>query len=328
MFRKIPSNIKDSIVGCLEGALEGNIVSNKLSITQSLEINELLKHCENSLRVISYNMLFNLNEDQREKVHRWKKRISRIAKLIDHIRPDIMGTQELLGDQIEDLNKYIGNRYGYFGRYSSQGVEAGMDNGIFYLKERLKLLESRVIFSSSTPEVPSVDPFGEQSFIVVAKFLDKDSGKEFLVINTHLAFYSADSREYAANFIANFISQIDGREAVILTGDFNTFPFRPDMLNLPFYDGDLINKIITKHDMEDSIYAAKLGHIGPLSTFTCKDSDVDIKPFSGTGTPGVILDHIYINDKVNVLVHAIESARIGGYFPSDHMPVIIDVTIN
>jgi endonuclease/exonuclease/phosphatase family metal-dependent hydrolase len=39
----------------------------------------------------------------------------------------------------------------------------------------------------------------------------------------------------------------------------------------------------------------------------------------------VILDHIYVAGAVEVLLHAVEPARVDGHFPSDHMPLIADL---
>ena len=55
---------------------------------------------------------------------------------------------------------------------------------------------------------------------------------------------------------------------------------------------------------------------------------IAVSRFKGTGTPGIILDYIYVSKKITVLTHAVELGTVDGHFPSDHMPVLIDFLIN
>lgn len=112
---------------------------------------------------------------------------------------------------------------------------------------------------------------------------------------------------------------------VLLTCDLNTFPNRLDLNRLPYYDGDYIHRLLTKNVFRDSFEVSLLGHLGPISTFT--NAPEDGIPFQGFGTPGVFLDRIYVSKEIIVLIHAVQSGTVNGYFPSDHMPVIIDYLI-
>lgn len=109
-------------------------------------------------------------------------------------------------------------------------------------------------------------------------------------------------------------------------GDLNTFPNRIDLDRLPFLDGDYIHRILTQTILHDARDVSLLGHLGPISTFT--NNPPDIQKFQGTGTPGVFLDHIYVSKEITVLIHATQPVTVGGGYPSDHMPVFIDFTLN
>ncbi|MBT3393582.1 MAG: hypothetical protein HN411_00535 [Waddliaceae bacterium] len=326
-IRKKRVSVEGSIMPQFERVQKGNVPIGKLTRTQLDEINRMIIHKDEKLRVITYNMLFNICEDTLDKAHHWKKRYHRVAKIVDVINPDIIGSQEIFQGQADDLMALIGDTYAFYGRDSHDGLNEGMVNGVFYKKSRYDLLEGKVIFISKTPDIPSRDPYDQMQFLTVCKFRDIKTKKILVIINTHLAFYSTDSREYSAHFISDFIESFPHEEPIILTGDFNSFPFRPDIESLPFYDGDLIDRIITRKTMKDAMKVAKFGHVGPISTFTSEEKDKTVIPFRGIGTPGVILDHIYINNKVEVIAHAVEPAKVGGHFPSDHMPVIADVYI-
>ena len=69
-----------------------------------------------------------------------------------------------------------------------------------------------------------------------------------------------------------------------------------------------------------------MGHLGPIVTFT--NSPENGVPFKGTGTPGIFLDHILVSKGLSVLIHAVQPGTVGGYFPSDHMPVLIDFVVD
>ncbi|MCE5293163.1 MAG: hypothetical protein LLF94_00930, partial [Chlamydiales bacterium] len=117
------------------------------------------------------------------------------------------------------------------------------------------------------------------------------------------------------------VEKLARKMAVVFMGDLNTFPNRPDK-TFPFLDGDTIDNILTKNTLKDSIDTSRVGHVGPIGTFT--NQDPSILPFEGTGTPGVFLDHIYVSDRIVVLLHAVQPATVDGHFPSDHQPVLID----
>lgn len=154
---------------------------------------------------------------------------------------------------------------------------------------------------------------------------DLKTGKVVYVFNTHMPLSNIEKREANAHKIAQVIEQFAEKRAVIFTGDLNTFPGRLDLKDLPFHDGDYIHRILSKGSLRNSQAESLLGHFGPLSTFT--DNGRDAKPFQGTGTPGIILDYIYVSKGITVLTHATEQGTVEGHFPSDHMPVLIDFLI-
>jgi endonuclease/exonuclease/phosphatase family metal-dependent hydrolase len=155
---------------------------------------------------------------------------------------------------------------------------------------------------------------------------DLKTDKTIYVFNTHMPLSNIEKREANAHKISQIIEPFAGQMAVIFTGDLNTFPGRLDLTDLPFYDGDYIHRILSKGSLKNSHYESLLGHFGPISTFT--NNSTDVKPFQGTGTPGIILDYIYVSEKITVLTHAVEQGTVDGHFPSDHMPVLIDFLIN
>lgn len=290
-----------------------NLTPQKYSQNQYLEICSVLNQREERLRLATYNVLFNLYDHNLEEINRWPQRLPRIVELINEMQPDIMGVQELYPDQLADLLPHLEHTFAFY----AKACKDGELNGFFYRKERFEVVDSQIWYMTSTPEIPSSET------LTMLQLKDLKTGKCFAIFNTHLAFSKINKREFQAQFIAKKISVYAKQMPVILTGDMNTFPQRLDLEKLPFYDGDYIQRIFTKKNLQEAREVSILGHLGPISTFSNADNN-DGTPFKGTGTPGVFLDHIYVSDGVQVIMHAVQPGTVEGHFPSDHLPVLID----
>lgn len=283
-----------------------NLPEKKFTKSQFKEISAALEKGEEKIRLVSYNMLFNLYDHNLGEENRWPNRLPRIVDLIATMRPDIINTQELYPSQVEDLLSLIDNEFEFF---TGQKDADGESYGILFRKDRFELLSDSIDYPLS-----------------MVKLRDLKTDKVIYVFNTHMPLSNIEKREANARTIAQTIEPFAQEHAVIFTGDLNTFATRLDLDKLPFYDGDHIHRILSQGSLKNAKFLALLGHFGPLSTFT--NSGTDIEPFQGTGTPGIILDYIYVSNKLTVLAHATEPATVEGHFPSDHMPVMIDFVVN
>lgn len=276
------------------------------------------------LRLMSYNMLLDWSEQHLEPIDKWKTRKYRMAEYLRFANPDIIGTQELRASQLEDVIAFLGDRYDYYGVGAQDGQKQGDIAAVFYRRDRIELVEGKTFYFSETPEQISESPFGAKNTFSYCLFNDKLTDQQFIVLNMHFAFANIERRYYEACKLRDFLIEKRIQLPILITGDFNTFPFR-QKLELPFYDGNMIVNTIEEAPVRDSQTRALFGHFGPISTTNFNDKTK--KPFSSTGTPGVILDHIFINDRVHVLAHGIDPAVVDGRFPSDHFPVIVDFLI-
>ena len=284
-----------------------------------------IEDLEQRLRVVSFNMLLNYSEAHLEPIDRWEMRKTRVMEYVLWAHPDVIGSQELQADQLDDLLSVIGNEYDFYGTGVDDGEKKGDIPAIFYRKDRVELIEGRTFYFSETPTIISKNPFGGKNTFTFCHFRDKKTGHEFLVLNTHLAFGNVDRRCYEACKLRDFLLETNFQLPLIITGDFNTFSFRQE-LDLPFYDGDKVVHTIENGGVADSPKLAIFGHFGPLSSTNF--SKETKKPFSCEGEPGIILDHIFVSEGINVVSHGIDAAQVDGHFPSDHFPVIADVIIN
>lgn len=298
--------VKNSIIPIMESfEMIENLPSKKFTQNQFNEISNALEKKDEKIRLVTYNMLFNLYDHDLEEENRWPNRLPRIVELIAEMKPDIINTQELYPTQVEDIVGLVENEFSFF---PGQTDEDGESYGIFYRTDRFELLSSQIDYPLS-----------------MVQLKDLKTDKIIHVFNTHMPLSNIEKRESNARKIAEIIEPFAEQTGVIFTGDLNTFPGRLDLTKLPFYDGDYIHRILSKGALKNSHERSLLGHFGPISTFT--NSSTDTKPFQGTGTPGIILDYIYISDKITVLTHAVEPGTVDGHFPSDHMPVLIDFLV-
>lgn len=315
------TSIENSIVPVIERFEQiENLDAKKYSTSQFAEIKDILSCQEEKLRFATYNTLGYQYERFLPAEYSWKQRLPRIIEMLNEMKPDVLCVQEVFPgtpDQQADLLQSLGDTYTFFAQPSDDGEL----NGIFYKKERFEMLESRVWFIT-----PEFDP-SAISTLTMVHLKDLMTDKTFAVFNVHLTFSNINKREYEVRFAIEQMKYYAKKTAVLFAGDMNLFPNRPDMGKLPFYDGDYIHRLLTRRLFKDSKEVSLLGHVGPISTFTNASED-DVAPFKGLGTPGVMLDHIYVTPDVQVMIHAVQPATVGGKFPSDHMPVIIDFVID
>lgn len=301
-------------------------IAGKMNSDQASHVDEVVQAIDGTLRVMSFNMLFNKPWAEKDlaRENRWIKRGPRVIEYLKMALPDVIGSQELQKDQIDMLMDKLGCFYAYYG-VGTDGQDQGDIAAIFYRKDRLELLEGSTFFYSATPCVPSKGPFRSRNTFTVCRFADLKTGQECVMINTHLAYGNIERRLYEARLLRDFVQGLDPCLPVIVTGDFNTFPNRPD-LELPFYDGIAIMRVIEEGCLEDALERAVLGHVGPISSTNF--SSEKRRAFENEGSAGVILDHIFVNDEVEVVRHGIDPAQVNGHYPSDHFPVIADVLMH
>lgn len=174
--------------------------------------------------------------------------------------------------------------------------------GIFYRRDRLKIVEQGQFWLSATPEKPGSMSWGIDLPRMVnwAVFETRD-GRRFRFYDTHFPHRDEDegAREQAARLLATRIAAGAEDLPVILTGDFNTV------------DSSAAHRVLTE-SLADA-WLSRPDRQGPAFTF---------HDFTGKGdrridwilTRGFTVEHI-----ATVAVHR------GAVYPSDHYPVVARV---
>ncbi len=199
----------------------------KVNAQQIEKMHSISRSYGNKLRVMSFNMLFNLPKPELEldPENRWENRKGRLIEYLQEANADLIGSQELQQDQLDEVMDTLGDMYDYYG--DSAGGMAGAEIlAVFYRKDRLKLLEAETYYYSETPCVVSENPLGYKNAVTFCRFCDLKTNKNFAILNTHLAFAPVEERHYEACLLRYFINTLDINTPLFVVGDYNTFPFR------------------------------------------------------------------------------------------------------
>ncbi len=94
---------------------------------------------------------------------------------------------------------------------------------------------------------------------------------------------------------------------MIITGDLNATP-----------SSDAYRTIITNTAFKDAQSITETAHCGPAGTFST---------FSISSKMGNRIDYIFVTSKFKVWQHGALTDSNNGFYPSDHLPVLTEVTI-
>lgn len=227
----------------------------------------------------------------------WEKRRTLTIATIRAEAPDLIGTQELFQRQGDDIVAALPD-YAWFGtdRYGGHKDE---HMGIFYRRDRLKIVEQGQFWLSDTPEVPGSISWGHPLPRMVnwATFETRD-GHRFRFYDTHFPYRDEDddARTHAARLLAARIAAGPADLPVIVTGDFNTTADKPAHAILT---GALADAWLARPD-----------HRGPDFTF---------HGFTGRGDRRI--DWILTRGVGVESIRTVDTHH-GARYPSDHFPVV------
>jgi endonuclease/exonuclease/phosphatase family metal-dependent hydrolase len=265
-----------------------------------------------SIRVMSFNIRYNNPADGE---NAWPNRKDMVASMIQFYETDLVGIQEALKEQMDDLAKLLPN-YEWLGVGRDDGKKAGEYSAILYRQDRLADLQHGTFWLAETPEIAGSMGWDAACVRIVtwAKFQDLKTGKAFYHFNTHFDHIGEKARHESAKLLLQKIGEITKGEPVIVTGDFNAT------------ENSLAYEMLTKGGIDDNpqslsrplIDAKNVSthaHHGPNWTFHGFETAVD-RPR---------IDYIFISKNVQVERHGVLSDRWNGRYPSDHLPVLAEL---
>jgi endonuclease/exonuclease/phosphatase family metal-dependent hydrolase len=259
-----------------------------------------------AVRVMSYNIRY-ANASDGENV--WEKRRDFLAETIRAFDPDLLGTQETLARQRDDLAARL-DGYAIFAAGRDDGREAGEMMALFYRKARFEKLDGGHFWLSETP-----DRAGSKSWdsslprmVTWVKLRDRTDpeARPIAFFNTHFDHRGPKARIESARLLRTKIEELGEGCRVVLTGDFNSRDGSEPYRTL-FGDGDPQARIL--RDTYRVTHPTRAGDEGTTTGFKAGIS------------PGGRIDWIGCSTDWEVKEAAIVRAARDGRTPSDHHAV-------
>ncbi|KAI0036488.1 mannose-6-phosphatase [Vararia minispora EC-137] len=272
----------------------------------------------------------------------WSTRRIRVYQRIIGEDVDMIGFQEALERQYDDMHELLGDNWGCVGVGRDDGAVSGEFSPIYWKKSIFTLLSNDTFWLSETPfdAGSKYTNAGSVRIATAAHFLLNASGKRFTYINTHLDDQSDKQRQYGASLILwRARSEASRGSTVIVSGDFNsptvgneagayriiTGQISPLAVNQTFQEAYAVHgrgvvdfKMLDLRTQLPSISVA-----GNWATYTGFNGPEDTREYSQ-------IDFIFggNNGGWNPILHKIETQLTDdGVLASDHRPVIADLQI-
>ena len=250
------------------------------------------------MKIMSFNVLCG-GQGQKE----WPMRTPLVVRTIYKQDPDTFGVQEAHIGWMRVLTSCL-PAYDYVGVGRDDGKEAGEFSAVFYKRDKYDLLDSGSFWLSETPDKPGKG--WDAACIRIcswAKLREKDSGKTFVHLNTHLDHRGAVAMQKGAELVAERGSAIGAGCPAFFTGDFNVTPQSAPC------------KAVLAQGFADCRDAAPDG-----------DKGVTFHNFDPQNYKGEVIDYVFVKGDVTVNKFEVIRDVVDGALPSDHYPVCADVT--
>jgi endonuclease/exonuclease/phosphatase family metal-dependent hydrolase len=243
----------------------------------------------------------------------WANRVGRVAAAIKQHRPLVFGTQEGHLSMLQDLEPHLPG-YAWLGEGREVG-RSGEHCAIFYRKDELEAVEQGQFWLSEQPDEPGSKGWDTMCprICTWARFRHVQAPhRQFVFFNTHLDHKGQEARRRGIAMVWRAIRK--ERDAsglpILLSGDFNS---QPQSEVVRFMRGQLTLEGETMA-MTDaySVYPEPIGRTS--------------HPFSGDAE-GNPIDYIFTTPDIVIRSVIIDRGQYEGGYPSDHYPVIAEVTL-
>lgn len=265
---------------------------------------------EGMARVMTYNVRYASPNDG-ENV--WQNRRDPVATAIRFHRPDVIGLQEALHDQLDDLQERLPDFEWLEAGRPEEGT-AGEYVPIGYRRDRFACEDEGFFWLSETLETPGRGWDASLPRLVRhAQLRDRQTGIEFVHFNTHFDHRGEVARTESATLLRDRIDSLAPAAPLVVTGDFNcresTEPHRI------LTDGAVASH---RRSLTDTHRISRYPHHGPSTSMT------DFQDL----VPDKKIDYVLVSDGVEVINHgSCSDTYDNGRYPSDHLPVIADVSL-
>ena len=256
------------------------------------------------LNVMSFNIRF---DNPADGFDNWKFRARHVAAMFKEHQVDAGGLQEVKHHQLVWLQQAL-PEYQFVGVGRDDGKEKGEYAPVFFRKSEFDLLKTQTIWLSEMPEVVGSKGWDAAlpRIATLSVLRHKKSDTKVLLGNTHYDHRGVEARKKSAAVIHEYLAKLRkefGTPVVLLTGDFNCLPG-----SAPFKAVEVANDLVDAYKLADQ-------RVGPDSTWS---------GFRAV-EPGRRIDYVFTRKGTSVRKHVIDDKQVNGRFPSDHLPVIVQI---
>lgn len=260
------------------------------------------------VKIMSFNIRYGTANDGENS---WENRKEYVMQVIAEEDPDIIGLQEALRFQIDEIRIRF-PQYEETGRARDDGREKGEYSAILYKSDQFILKEGQTFWFSKNPgQIGSMDWGNNIPRICTSAYLEgKRSTYSLNVFNVHLDHASQNSREKSVELLLRKISNLENTAPVVITGDFNAGENNSSIVKIKDYKG---KNGKTFKDTFREIHP-EMKNVGTFNEFKGVDSNDKI-------------DFIFVSDGTGILDAGIIKKSFEGKYPSDHFPVTAKISL-
>lgn len=246
----------------------------------------------------------------------WANRKAQLFALVRAKDPDIIGFQEVLIAQHEEMKTNL-TAYATVGVGRDDGKTRGEMSPVYFRAARFRADTSGTFWFSDTPEIPGSKSWGNSITRICtwARLVDKVTGRGWYFFNVHLDHESQPSREKSVLLLLERIGAVrNPSEPVFVAGDFNVGENDPV---IRFIKGrQSLGGKTNPMPMVDSFRS-----IDSTSTAVATWHD-----FTGDAA-GDKIDFVFLQPRIRTVAAAIVRDNLAGKYPSDHFPVTASVIV-
>jgi len=254
----------------------------------------------NELKVLTCNIRVDLPEDA-QVGNGWGARKEACIHIIKKQKADVIGFQEVLVNQFQDLKDGLTSYFGIgfdgpeMDKFK-EGYHGIAKNPIFFSKNRFELLTAGGYWLSDTPLIAGSISWesGRARNAFWVRLRDKISGKQFRVINLHLDHVKDEAKLEQIKLVLSESAQYQDDFIQFMIGDFNSAPNSKVVSNIlssgwneSYTSKDPNGKIegttngFKPHDQERYARAKKIDYIFTKGPITTLDSNIIKDNFKG-----------------------------------------------
>ena len=256
------------------------------------------------MKVGTYNIRY---DNPKDTGNLWVSRAPVVVELLRFHEFDIFGTQEGLKNQLDDISNGL-PQYTRYGIGRNDGKDQGEHSAIYFKKDKFDLLNKGDFWLSETPDKPSLG-WDAKCCNRICSWIylrDKKSGKNFYFFNAHFDHQGIEARKESSKLVLQRIKEIAGLQPVIFTGDLNGA-----------HQSEWYQTIATSGILKDAY--KEVAH--PYAV------NASFNSFGKVHGRTEIIDHVFTSQHFTIQKWGLLTDTYHGKFPSDHFPVMVELTL-